>query len=239
VREELGDRAGAKEAYEKAVRADADGAASQWNLALLLERDGQTAEAEKIYGQLAERHKDEDEPRFRLGCLRLQRDDFTGAVEAFEVCLNRRPDWKDAQANLALACAKAGDHARAQRIYDEMLESDPKSVAALRGLAGLALDGSDFETALEQHVRLIDLGDRSAEILYNTGLMYQKTRQFEKAAAMYREAISRQPDMPEALLNLGHVLDCVGQPEEARAYWAKALAAKPALAQDYFGGGTE
>jgi hypothetical protein len=41
-----------------------------------------------------------------------------------------------------------------------MLESDPKSVEALRGLAAMAIRASDFDTALEFHVRLIDLGER-------------------------------------------------------------------------------
>ena len=44
-------------------------------------------------------------------------------------------------------------------------------------------------------MRLIDLGERSAEILYNAGLMYQKTQQFEKAARLYREPSRSQPDM--------------------------------------------
>ena len=102
-------------------------------------------------------------------------------------------------------------------------------------MAALSIQSGDFNTALEHHVRLIDLGERSPEILYNAGLMYEKADQPEKAVRLYRDALALQPDMPEALLNLGRILESSGKSEEARTCWSKALEAEPALAQGYFG----
>ena len=84
-------------------------------------------------------------------------------------------------------------------------------------------------------MRLIDLGERSPEVLYNTGLMYEKAGQLDKAVRLYRDALAQQPDMPEALLNLGRILEAAGKSDEARTCWTKALEAEPALAQGYFG----
>src|SRR5205807_1729626 len=106
-------------------------------------------------------------------------------------------------------------------------------VDALRGLASMAIQASDFDAGLEYHVRLIELGEQAAEVLYNTGLMYEKARQPDKAARLYREALEQEPGMPEALLNLGRILETTGQAEEARTCWSKALEAEPALAQGY------
>jgi tetratricopeptide (TPR) repeat protein len=72
-------------------------------------------------------------------------------------------------------------------------------------------------------------------VLYNTGLMYEKAGQPDKAARLYRDALERQPDMPEALLNLGRILEVAGKSVEARGCWTRALEAEPALAQGYFG----
>jgi tetratricopeptide (TPR) repeat protein len=72
-------------------------------------------------------------------------------------------------------------------------------------------------------------------VLYNTGLMYEKAGQLDKAVRLYRDALAQQPDMPEALLNLGRILESNGKSEEARACWSKALEVEPALAQGYFG----
>jgi tetratricopeptide (TPR) repeat protein len=82
---------------------------------------------------------------------------------------------------------------------------------------------------------LIDLGENSPDVLYNAGLMHEKGGRLDKAVALYREALTQQPEMPEALLNLGRILETTGKSDEARACWGKALEAEPALAQGYFG----
>jgi tetratricopeptide (TPR) repeat protein len=204
-------------------------------MALLLEHAGQTAEAERWYYLVLEKAPKEEEARFRLGYLRLQREDYRGAAEAFEGCLKYRPLWPEAQANLALCHAGLGDRSHAERIYAKMLEADANSTDALRGLAAMAVQAGDFEAALEYHSKLIDLGERSAEVLYNAGLMHEKAGHADKAAALYRQALEQQPDMAEALLNLGRILETTGKPNEARACWTRALEAEPALAQGYFG----
>ena len=47
MREQLGDNAGARAAYERAVKAGPEALAPLWNLALLLEHSGQFEEAER------------------------------------------------------------------------------------------------------------------------------------------------------------------------------------------------
>ena len=67
-----------------------------WNMALLLEHSGQLEEAERWYKTVLEKAPKEEEARFRLGYLRLQREEFRGAAEAFEGCLKYRPQWPEA-----------------------------------------------------------------------------------------------------------------------------------------------
>ena len=235
VREQIGDLHGARTAYDRAIQANPEALAPLWNVALLLEHSKQNEEAERWYKMVLEKAPKEEEARFRLGYLRLQREDFRGAIEAFEGCLRYRQQWPEAYANLALAYTGIGDRDRAERLYEKMLEGDPKSMDALRGLASLAIQASDFDTALELHVRLIDLGERTAEVLYNAGLMYEKAGQIDKAVRLYKDALAQKSDMPEALLNLGRNLEAAGKSDEARNCWSKALEAEPALAQGYFG----
>ena len=164
----------------------------------------------------------------------MQRANYAGAAQAFETCLKKRAQWAEAQMNLALSYWKMGERDLAQLVYEQVLNADPKNMDAVRGLAALALERSDFDQALEYHGRLIDLGERSSEVLYNAGLLLQKAGQMEDAARLYREAAEENPDFAEAMLNLGHVLKALGQEEEARTCWSKALEAKPELAQGSF-----
>src|SRR5262249_46357251 len=157
-------------AYDRAIQANPDGLAAIWNIALLYEHSDQPDEAERWYRAVLDKAPREEEARFRLGYLRLQREDYRAAADAFEGCLRYRPQWPEAQANLALCHAGLGERSQAERIYRKMLEDDEKSRDALRGLAALAIQASDYDAALEFHVRLIDLGESSAEVLYNAGL---------------------------------------------------------------------
>lgn len=65
---------------------------------------------------------------------------------------------------------------------------------------------------------MIDRGERSPELFYNTGLLLQNSGQLDDAIRLYREALAEKPDFPEALLNLGHALKAQGHAEEARLW---------------------
>jgi Tfp pilus assembly protein PilF len=138
--------------------------------------------------------------------------------------------------NLGLAYWKKGDAAAARKAFEKALASDPKSVDALRGLAGLAMERQDLEQAFDMQSKLIHLGQRSPELFYNTGLLLQKSGQLEDAVKHYRQALSEKPNIAEALLNLGHALKALGQEDEARTCWRKALESNPDLAASYFAG---
>ena len=104
----------------------------------------------------------------------------------------------------------------------------------MRGLAALAVEREDFELALELQARLIESGERTPELFYNTGLLLQKSGQLDDAIRLYREALTERPNFAEALLNLGHALKSQGHPDEARDHWRQALEHKPELASGYF-----
>jgi len=119
-------------------------------------------------------------------------------------------------------------------ILEQPTKPPPESIEALRGLAALAVEQNDEEAALEYQAKLIEQGERSAELFYNTGLLLHKTGQLEDAVKLYREALAERSDFPEALLNLGHVMKAQGNQEQARLLWSQALAVKPELGAGYF-----
>ena len=83
-------------------------------------------------------------------------------------------------------------------------------------------------------VKLIEVGERTPELFYNTGLLLQRSGHMEDAIRLYQEALAEKPEFPEALLNLGHALKAQGSPDEARNFWRQALEQKPELAAGYF-----
>src|SRR5581483_10752538 len=205
-----------------------------YNLAGVFEAEGAKDEAERTYARLLARNPELEGAWFQMGYLRLEKCDYRGAVEAFQHCVFRKHDWSEAQFNLALSAWQAGDRDAAAKAFQAVLGLEPNSVDALRGLAALAVEREQWEQALDYQAKLIELGERSPELFYNTGLLLQKSGQVEDAVKLYREALVERPDFAEALLNLGHALKSQGNQDEARKCWKQAVSVKPELATGYF-----
>lgn len=234
VYQENGDLRSARASYEQALRIAPDLSDVQFNLAAILEKEGKRDEAERLYVRILSREPDLEDAWFRLGYLRLERQAWREAADAFLACVRRRPSWPEAQLNLALSFWNMGDREAAAKSFEAVLSLQPASLDALRGLAALAIEKQDFEQALDLQARLIEAGERSPELFYNTGLLLQKSGQVDDAIRLYNEALAERPDFPEALLNLGHALKAKGNEDEARSHWRQALSARPELAQGYF-----
>jgi protein O-GlcNAc transferase len=234
VRQELGDLKGARESYERALQITPDLPEVFYNLASILEQQGAKEEAEKLYAKLTAQKGDAEDAWFRLGYLRLQKGDFRGSIEAFQACVKKRNNWPEAHVNLGIAYWRLNEREQAIKAFEQVLQIDAKSLDALRGLAALAVEKEDYPRALELQHKLIDQGEKTPELFYNTGLLLQKSGKVDEAIRLYRDAISQRPTFAEALLNLGHALKAKGLQDEAKTCWKQALEVKPELAQGYF-----
>ena len=234
TQQELNDLAGARASYERALNIDPRQSGVLWNLALVLEQQGERQWAEKLYARINEDAPEWCDASFRLGYLRLLRGDYANSAEAFEACLVQRADWPEAHLNAGIAYARSGNGQAARKSFQDALMLRPDSSDAVRGLAALALEQEDFNDAYDQHRRLIELGEHGPELFYNAGLICQKRGQTQDAVTFYQQALNEDPQFAEALLNLGHALMSLGQEDDARSFWRRAIREKPELAQTYF-----
>ena len=146
ARQELNDLAGARASYEKALEIDPSQAGVLWNLALVLEQQGERKSAEQLYARIGRDATEYGDARFRLGYLRLlggeSPADYQASAEAFQECLSRRADWPEAWLNSGIAFARSSRLVEARRCFEETLMLRPDSSDAVRGLEALALDQS-------------------------------------------------------------------------------------------------
>src|SRR5438046_9946883 len=103
--------------------------------------------------------------------------------------------------NLAIACWNIGDHDGAGKAFEAVLAATPESVDALKGLAALAVEREKYDQALDYQGRLIEKGERTPELFYNTGPPLQNSDQLEDAARLYRAAIEERRVCADARLN--------------------------------------
>jgi len=128
---------------------------------------------------------------------------------------------------VAEATRAEGRFAEAMQIYQEILVSDAKSVAAQYGVAecllalGKAVDAQPMFDALTHDAEFHALA------LQGEGLSLLALNRRAPAAAQLREATDADPKLWRAYNGLGLISDLKRQPEEAGDFYAKALVLNP------------
>ncbi len=234
TRWKLGDLAGARDCYQEAVTKWPDREELTLNLSHVLEELENMEAAMRVCEQFCALNADKERVWFRLGYLQLKSGTAEASAASFTRALQLRPVWPEAEVNLALASYSAGRYDRAQEVLLALLQREPDHLEASKGLATVSLSQDNDERALELHKKLLELGEKTADIYYNCGVLSQKLNRPDDAVTFYREAIAVRKDFPEALLNLGHVLKAGGESDGARSCWIPALELNPELALKYF-----
>ena len=197
IHQEAGDLAQARAAYEKALEISPDLFEVLHNLAAVLDKQGSKEEAERIYTRILAKNPDLEDVWFRLGYLRLERGDSSRRRGSLPLaCVAKRPDWIEAQLNLGICCWNMGDQDGASKAFEAVLAVNPDSLDALRGLAALAVEHNNLDQALEHQARLIEKGERSPELFYNTGLLLQKSGQLTRRRAPLSRSLAGTRSVP-------------------------------------------
>ncbi|MEO8028046.1 MAG: tetratricopeptide repeat protein, partial [Bryobacteraceae bacterium] len=224
----------ARATYEAAIAKWSDREELTLGLSHLLDEMGLPEEAETVCVQYCARKTDKDQVWFRLGYLQSLRGAAEKSVESFEKALGLRPEWPEAEVNASIALIAAGQLDSAEAKLTSLLGRQPDHLEATKGLATIALTRNEDEKALDVHARLIELGEKTADVYYNCGVLSQRLERTDDAVRFYREAIALRKDFPEALLNLGHALKLIGEDDQARSLWIPALELDPELSLNYF-----
>jgi tetratricopeptide (TPR) repeat protein len=141
----------------------------------------------------------------------------------------QRTTPNDASALLAEGFARhqAGCLAEAERIYSQILESEPALFDPLH-LRGLIYhQRGDHAGALSQIDAALVHAPDNLMGLNNRGLVLNALGRFDEALATYDRALALRPDFPEALLNRGNTLRDMQRFEAALLSFDQALAARP------------
>lgn len=148
-----------------------------------------------------------------------------------------RPDNAAGLLAEGFAHHQAGRAAEAERIYTQILVSEPDIFDALR-LRGLIYhQRGDHRGALSQIDAALRIDPDNLLGLNNRGLVLNALRRFDEAIVSYARALVLQPDFPEALLNLGNTLKDKRRFDVALVCFEQALAARPDYAEAHYNRG--
>ena len=118
---------------------------------------------------------------------------------------------------------RAGNLARAESIYRQVLASDPEHSEALRLLGLLAHQTGNLEQASNLLSRATKAQPENIEAHFNLGVTYLDQGLPEKAVAALEAALALDPENFSCLVNFGNALITAGQFEDAIEQSMRAL----------------
>jgi predicted O-linked N-acetylglucosamine transferase (SPINDLY family) len=131
----------------------------------------------------------------------------------------------------ALAHQRKGQLAQAERLYQQVLEIDPRQFDALHLLGAIRHRQGRHEQALELIGKALEANPNSVEALSRQALVLAALNRPEQALASYDRALALKPTNPVVLFNRGNALRDLNRLEEALESFDRALALKPNYAK--------
>jgi tetratricopeptide (TPR) repeat protein len=124
---------------------------------------------------------------------------------------------------------EAGELARAEALYQEILRDEPDhgEVLFLRGL--LAQQQNRLQEALDSYRRALPQRPQDANLLYQLGLTCQGLGLFQEAGKHFQDCLRLRPHAAAAYFSLGNVHLQLGQLDEAISQYREAVRLQPGL----------
>lgn len=129
--------------------------------------------------------------------------------------------------NLAEQALGAGELARAQAIFEQILDAEPGEPRALNGLGVVAFRSDRLDEAADYHRRAIAALPESAAFHNNLNLVYCRQGRAAEAVECCRRALALSPETVELHNNLGTALKQCGRLEPAVESFRRAIALRP------------
>jgi predicted O-linked N-acetylglucosamine transferase (SPINDLY family) len=122
---------------------------------------------------------------------------------------------------------RAGDHARAERLYKDILHREPRNLAALYRLGFLYGERGRFKEAEGLMGEAIALNPRAANAHVLRGYALMQLARFEEAVACFGHALALNPNVPDVLLNRAAALFRLKRYAEAGEDYERLLRLDP------------
>jgi len=132
---------------------------------------------------------------------------------------------------LALRHHQAGNLHEAERLYRQILQTDPRQADTHHLLGVLASQLGRHEEAIALIRQAVAMNPREAVYYSNLGTVHEALGDTAEAVASYRQALGLQPDYADAHNNLGNALSSQAKLEEAVTHYHHALRIRPDFAE--------
>lgn len=195
-----------------------------------LAQAGRFGEAAQIYRALLARTPEDAEATHFLGvCLVRQRQSEEG-LRLLAHSLELAPGNTMYRQNFGLLLAEAGELARAETQFREIIALEPGNASAHNYLGMVCQRLGRMDEAIAAYRAALRLAPGDTAAANNLGYCLHQRGELEGAAEWLRRSLAADPRNAMAHNNLGNVLRAEGKPEAAAQSYRRAIGLAPAFA---------
>ena len=128
---------------------------------------------------------------------------------------------------LAKAELTLGNTEKSEDYYKKTIRLSPRLAEAYKGLGTIYNIKKDYELAMKNFSKALDIDNNDISCLNSLGLTYVKMEKYEQGIEKYRAALKVKPNDPRILFNLGYAMEKTERIERAINYYQLAVTHKP------------
>lgn len=128
---------------------------------------------------------------------------------------------------LAKAYLESSQFGESEQFFKRTIRLSPKLAEAYKGLGKLNMMQDDYQSAMKNFHKALDLDRGDVSILNSLGMAYVRLDRYREGIEKYLAALKFSPHDSRILFNLGYAKEKIGDEEQARFYYQQALDHKP------------
>jgi tetratricopeptide (TPR) repeat protein len=200
-------------------------------VALALEQQGKTTEAEAAWHALAKDHPANPEPFAHLGLLEARQEHYTEAIASYRKAMALDPTMPRLRFNFGLAYFKAGEYKKALQQFEPLVKTEPpdsdeaQRLVILIGMSHYGL--AEFAAATPYLKQAADHDAQNLQLLLTLAHSCLLSSQFQCVLDEFHRIMSLNPDSAEAHMLAGEALDEMKEPVDAVRELRAAVQANP------------
>ncbi|MFN9401786.1 MAG: tetratricopeptide repeat protein [Dolichospermum sp.] len=227
VRDELGDKPGAIDDYNLAIKFNPNYALAYNNRGNVRYDLGDKQGAIDDYNQAIKINPNDANAYYNRGIVRNQLGDKPGAIDDYNQAIKFNPNYADAYNNRGNARDELGDKPGAIDDYNQAIKINPNYADAYYNRGNARDELGDKPGAIDDYNQAIKINPNYADAYYNRGNAKSALGDKQGAIDDYNQAIKFNPNYSYAYNNRGNVRDDLGDKQGAIDDYNQAIKINP------------
>jgi tetratricopeptide (TPR) repeat protein len=156
------------------------------------------------------------------GFSKLNQNNFQGALDNFEVALQKKPHWSLALNGLGLAHYRLANFPEAVQAFRQAIDQDSAAAGLYCNLGAAYYLLGDFLNSVSIYQKAARLAPKEAHPYYGLGVSLMRQNHYSKALTAFRRAVALDDHHADSYYGMGYVSYQMGEIPAAIAALGKA-----------------